>query len=80
MFTTLLDYSIKSPIEPQFQALKRMCQRTMLVLLSTLPLNLDRIHNHLQQEINRLCIQVQDLTRQVKSTVAPQTPVICTIR
>lgn len=73
MLKDLLNQGIKPAIKAQSQAVEKMVTQKLITTLSTIMTNEDRIHESLPQNNIRLHNQVQDLTRELRSTIATRT-------
>lgn len=74
MLNVLLDQDIKPLIEVQYQAIEKLVMREKLLLHDTQTKKLYRIFDSLEQGNRGLHAHVQEQTRELRSSVATQTP------
>lgn len=69
-----MNLGIKPALHQQYLFPEKIVIQKMLSLLNTQTTNLQRIYEGMQQDNLRLSNQVQDLTRELYSTIAVRTP------
>lgn len=74
MLNNQQNQNIKSVIDTQTQAPEKMTTQKLITTLSTLTTNRDRFEKDLQQKNLRLQNHLNDLTKQVRNTIAASSP------